>query len=234
MNGAAMLALQEIDTALDAIGHRRPRLPEVATHAAAAAALADLRRQQAAVQARVDAARAAIEAAEQAAHELTAKRDRLDAQLKTVIAPREAEALMNQIATINTQRSELDEQELTAMDDQTVAEEALVALAEAEPAVATALAEAEAALAAAGAGLDAEAAALEARKVEALAALTEADVRAYEHARHQHGGVGVARLDGHRCSGCHLDLSPAEMDVVKATPAGEPAECPQCARFLVR
>lgn len=186
------------------------------------------------MQARVEAARAAIEAAERTAHELTAKRDRLDAQLKTVIAPREAEALMNQIATINAQRGELDEQELVAMEDQGAAEDELAALAEAEPTLVAALAEADAALAATNAELDGEVAALDARKAEARALLGEADLRAYEHARHQHGGVGVARLDGHRCTGCHLDLSPAEMDIVKATPAGEPAECPQCARFLVR
>jgi uncharacterized protein len=47
-------------------------------------------------------------------------------------------------------------------------------------------------------------------------------------------GVAVARLVGHRCDGCHLDLSPGEVDIVKDAPADELAECPQCNRLLVR
>ena len=116
MNAAALLALQEIDSALDAISHRRPRLPEVAAHAQAVAALKELQTQMAAAQQRIDTAQASIDAAEHAAGDLTKKRTRLEAQLKTVIAPREAEALMHEIELINTQRGELDDQELAAME----------------------------------------------------------------------------------------------------------------------
>jgi len=234
MNGAAMLALQEIDSALDAIGHRRPRLPELAAHQAAAASLQAAQRQHAAVVQRIEAAQAAIEAAEAAAHDLTTRRTRLEAQLKTVIAPREAEALMNQIAGLNAQRSDLDDQELAALDQQGEAEAELAALATQEPALVAAAEEAAAALAATNAALDEEAASLRARREAAAATLSAADHAAYDHARKQHGGVAVAHLEGHRCTGCHLDLSPAEMDTVKAVPVGDAAECPQCARFLVR
>ncbi len=39
MNAATLIALQEIDSALDAIANKRPRLPEVAAHQSATAAL---------------------------------------------------------------------------------------------------------------------------------------------------------------------------------------------------
>jgi predicted nucleic acid-binding Zn-ribbon protein len=45
--------------------------------------------------------------------------------------------------------------------------------------------------------------------------------------------VAVARLEGTRCGGCHLDLSTSELDAVKAVGAGEFADCPQCGRLLV-
>jgi predicted nucleic acid-binding Zn-ribbon protein len=45
--------------------------------------------------------------------------------------------------------------------------------------------------------------------------------------------VAVAKLDGSRCSGCHLDLSRSELDAVKHVGAGEFADCPQCGRLLV-
>jgi hypothetical protein len=92
----------------------------------------------------------------------------------------------------------------------------------------------EAELARAVAELDAEAADLHDRRPVAVAELTTEEVGAYDRARQHFDGVAVARLDGHRCHGCHLDLSPAEMDVVKGTPAGQLPECPQCGRYLVR
>lgn len=235
MNAAALIALQEIDSALDLNANRRPRLPEVAAHAQAVAALKELQAQMAAAQQRIDTAQTAIEGAEHAAAELTTKRTRLEAQLKTVIAPREAEALMHQIQTINGQRSELDDQELAALEEQAAGDETLTELQAAAPAAESAVTAAAAALATATAELDAEAAALAARRIDAVAAMTPAEVALFERVRRQFGGVGVARLEhGHHCSGCHMDLSPAEMDVVKAVPAGEVAECPQCGRLMVR
>jgi uncharacterized protein len=234
MNAAALLALQDIDTALTAIGNRRPRLPEVAAHHSAAAALVSHQQLMATQQARIDAAQASIESAEHAAADITTKRTRLEAQLKTVIAPREAEALMHQIATLNEQRGALDDQELAALDEQAEADTQLTALAQTLPQLQEALDAAEAALAHATAELDAEAADLHERRPAAASQLTEAELAAFERAKQHFAGVAIARLDGHRCHGCHLDLSPAEMDQVKGTPADSVPECPQCGRYLVR
>ncbi len=77
MNPSAFLALQDLDTTLDVITHKRPRVPEVVAHQQASAALAKVRAGLAAAQQRIDAAQAAIEAAEHSAGELTKKRTRL-------------------------------------------------------------------------------------------------------------------------------------------------------------
>lgn len=234
MNATALLALQDIDSALVAVANRRPRLPELAAHRAATAAVAAHQAAMAATQARIDAAQQAIEAAEHAATDITTKRTRLEAQLKTVIAPREAEALMHQIATLNEQRGELDDQELAALDEQAEAETELAAQADALPTLEAAAAATAHDLAAVTAVLDAEEADLRARRPEFAATLTDAETAAYERAKAHFDGVAIARLEGHRCQGCHLDLSAAEMDQVKATPEGAVPECPQCGRYLVR
>jgi uncharacterized protein len=234
MDAAALLALQDIDSALTVISNKRPRLPQLVAHKAALAALADHRAKMAAAQARIDAAQHAIEASEKAAADLTTKRTRLEAQLKTVIAPREAEALMHQIATLNAQRGELDDAELTALEEQGEADGELAALAEALPTLEAAAAEHEAVLALAVAALDAEEADLRGRRPTVAGALSGDEMAAYDRARQHFEGVAITRLEGHRCQGCHLDLSPAEMDAVKAVPAGSLPECPQCGRFLVR
>ena len=234
MNAAALLALQDIDTALDAITHKRPRLPEGVAHQEALAAQAALQARAAAAQQRIDAAQAAIEADEHAAADLTTKRTRLEAQLKTVIAPREAEALMHQIATINGQRSELDDAELAALDEQAEGEAALAEVAAETPAVTAAVETTKAALDAVLAELAAEEVALKVSRAETVASMPADHVATYERVRTQFHGVGVTRLVGTHCSGCHMDLSPAELDLVKAVPAGEQAECPQCGRIMIR
>ena len=234
MDAAALLSLQEIDSALTVIANRRPRLPELGDHRAALAALADRRSHMAGAQQRIDAAIVGIEAAEHAAGDLTTKRTRLEGQLKTIIAPREAEALMSQIATLNAHRSDLDDQELVALDEQGEGEAQLAALAVGLPELEAAAAATEAALRLVTAELDTEEASLRERRPAVAAVLSAAELAAYDRARQHFDGVAITRLEGHRCQGCHLDLSPAEMDQVKAVPEGSLPECPQCGRFLVR
>jgi predicted nucleic acid-binding Zn-ribbon protein len=234
MNSAALLALQEIDSALTVIDNKRPRLPEVAAHRAASDALAAHQERMADAQRRIDEATAAIETTEHASADLVTKRTRLEGQLKTIIAPREAEALMHQIDTINGQRSDLDDQELVSLDLQAQAEAELAELSSALPALAESAALADEQLRVATEALDAEAADLHVRRPDAAAALTEEELAAYERARKHFNGVAITHLEGTHCHGCHLDLSPAELDEVKATPVGQLPECPQCGRYLVR
>jgi hypothetical protein len=234
MNSSAFLALQDLDTTLDVITHKRPRLPEVIARDGAAAALAQLRAQIATAQQRIDTAQAAIEAAEQSAATLTTKRTRLEAQLKTVIAPREAEALLHEIELINAQRGLLDDQELEALEEQGEGETTIAALSADLPATEAALAAAQAELDAVHSALDAEVADLRRQRDETVQGLGADSTALYERVRKQFGGVAVARLEGSHCSGCHMDLSPRELDIVKAVPADTLAECPQCGRIMVR
>lgn len=234
MNGPALLALQHIDSALEHVEHRRKRLPELAAHTAATAALTAIERTIAGLEARIVAAEASIEHAEQESAQLTAKRTRLEAQLKTVIAPREAEALMHEIEILTARRSELDDAELAALDDAAGAEdERRAALAERD-AQASLVDDTASALASANAGLDAERDELSIARPSAMHDLTHDELATYERMRTQYHGVAVAQLVGATCQGCHLDLSRGELDVLRALPEGEPGECPQCNRLLVR
>jgi uncharacterized protein len=225
LNGPALLQLQELDSHLEQLVHRRGRLAELAARDAAAAQLAAHRAAMAADRQRADAAQATIEQCEHDGDDITKKRTRLEQQLKTVIAPREAEALMHEIATLTAKRDELDEAELVAMEE----------LAAAEDAVATRDADTEAHVAAlTTAVLDAEQRDTEASRTAAATALDAADLATYDRMRAQFKGIAIARLVGAQCMGCHLDLSRAELDAVKQFPADEVPECPQCGRLLVR
>lgn len=234
MNGDAFVELQRLDSALEQIGHRRARLAELTARDAAAAALAEQRGRLAAAQQRATAAEATIDQAERDAAALTVKRTRLEAQLKTIIAPREAEALMHEIATLNAGRGELDDVELQALDLQADAEAAAARITEQLPVAVESLAVAQSALDAASAELDEERDGYVAARHAAAEQLPAADIAVYEQARTHFHGVAIAKLEGSRCGACHLDISRGEIDAIRALPPGELGECPQCGRFLVR
>jgi predicted nucleic acid-binding Zn-ribbon protein len=89
-------------------------------------------------------------------------------------------------------------------------------------------------LAEAETGIDAELAALEDRRAPLAAAVGDALLARYEKLRTRLKGVGVAKLTGNKCEGCHLTLPAAEAEAVRRQAREERiAECPECDRLLV-
>lgn len=231
--GVCLLELQDADTAIDQVGHRRRNLPERARLDALIEERREVDRRRVALTAERDSAAVEIAECETETAAIDDHKARLAAQLRTVIAPREAEALQHEIATLEERRSGLDDRALTAMDTQGAAEAALAALDAGEGERAAELAAAEEALRSVEGDLDAEVAALETRRDAARAALPAEVASRYDPLRAKLG-VAAARLVGSRCEGCHLDMSAAELDAVRRAPSGAIPECPQCGRLLVR
>ncbi|MEK7425171.1 MAG: hypothetical protein AAB131_15175 [Actinomycetota bacterium] len=229
----ALLALQILDSELDQIAGRRKRLSE---HAALQAELDALARWTAAGDAQrlsLDAALESIEANEAAGKQLDVKQARLEAQLKTVIAPREAEALMHEIDGVKAKHSALDDVELAAMEQQAIAEAALAELTAAEPAIAGQVAAARAALDEVLAQIAEEEHEVRGRRDAADHALVDSDRAVYASTRKRFGAVGFCAVDRRSCTGCHVDLSQVEFEQVVADSKTSLAECPHCARTLV-
>ena len=232
-DGPALLALQLHDSFLEQIGARRKRLPELVPMQVARSEHDTWRAQRDAQVALIEIAVASIEASEVAGAELDTKQARLEAQLKTIIAPREAEALMHEIDALKAKHSALDDVELAAMEQQAAADDVLATLAAAEPAIAARLADAQATLDAALGALAAEEADVRATREAAHDALSDADRTVYADARRRHGSVGFCTLERHACTGCHVDLSQVEYEQVVAESKVGLAECPHCGRSLV-
>jgi predicted nucleic acid-binding Zn-ribbon protein len=228
-----LLELQTIDTAALQLKRRRLDLPELSAARQARSDLLEWERNTSELAQRLAELEASIQQAESESAHIDKDRRRLDGQLRTVIAPREAEALQTEISTLNLRRGLLDERELEALEEQSVVDDKMVMLAEVEASRRETLDLAEAQLAAAEADLDAEVADLDERRQALRAELDEQLLSQYDRLS-EHLGVAVARLVGHRCEGCHLELSPAELDTVKAALGEGFAECPQCTRLLVR
>jgi len=234
VNGEALWELQQVDIALHQLQRRLTKLPEAETFAAAEQRLAEHHAAIATSGKELTDAEAVIDTIEHESEALTSKRNRLEQQLKIVTEVRQADALNHEIETINAHRDELDDRELEAMEQQANAEQRLRELAADEDAVVAMRESAAADLAVAkGAGADEEAE-LTAKYAAARAMLSSEEVALYDAQRARHGGIGIAKLVGVKCDGCHLDLSRAEVDAFKALPPDELVDCPQCGRVLVR
>lgn len=229
-----VLALQALDTSADQLRHQLDRLPERAARSAADDAVRALLAEQASLTARTERLDAEVAQAERDSAAIDAHVERLNKQLKTVISPREAEALQNELATLAGRRSDLDDIELAALDTLGEIESAEAELAANEPGLRHAATAAADAQTAAEADIAAQLDELASRRAAAIADVPDALLAAYETRRSQFGGIAIARLQGSACGGCHLDLSRSELEALKAHPDDEPAHCPNCDRWLVR
>ncbi|MFM9112548.1 MAG: zinc ribbon domain-containing protein [Actinomycetota bacterium] len=158
---------------------------------------------------------------------------RLEAQLKTVIAPREAEALQHEISERRAERGSGDERELSAMD---ALEDLGVQIAEMSGRVdSLSIARDEAMRAYAIARRDAEEriAQLAQRRSAQSLVVPAALLDVYERKRKQRPDGAVATLHGPTCGACHLDLSTTEIAALRSLGENEHPECPHCGCFIV-
>jgi predicted nucleic acid-binding Zn-ribbon protein len=229
-----VLAVQVVDSALGQLPHRSDRLDERAITKRLAAAIATTMATIEAASARIAEAEARIAELEAAGTARATKKARLEQQLKTIISPRQAEALMSEIATLDHDRSVADDEELELLDaverSEATSTEAQGELDQLRAEAAVATAELEAAEAV----LAAERADLVERRAALTAEIPGATLERYERMRKSFGGVAISRLHGDRCGACHLDQSRAALEALRHAPDDAETECEQCGRLLVR
>jgi predicted nucleic acid-binding Zn-ribbon protein len=230
----ALLAVQELDTRADQLRHRRGALPERAARDAVAARLTGLQGQHR----EVEAARAVL-AGEQEQLEATVaagerKRASLEAKSRTTFVPRDAQAIADELNGIAARQADTEDHILELMEQVEPLDEQLAALAVQAEEAGRELVTAAAALQAAEVTVDAELAQTVAERAAAAAEVPPTLLQQYEKQRVRLGGVAVARLEGARCLGCHLELPRAEVEEIRHQPADALVTCPQCQRILVR
>jgi len=227
-----ILELQAADTMADQLKHRRDHLPEREQLQSAKNALVRWNEARMVTRRQVEEFGATIEQAEADSKDIDRHLERLAAQMKTVIAPREAEALQHEIATLHQRRSELDDVELAALEEQARLDDELsVMLAQEESLTAVYIA-ADKETNEAETDIDGELARIVSRLETLRAAVDKKWLKKYDRLREQHM-VAAATLSGSRCDGCHLDLSAAEIDTLREEAAqGGLSDCPQCGRLL--
>ena len=110
-----LMVIQGLDTDLVRINHRLGHLPEADEVRRVEAELANVTVRLAQVETELKNAGNAVAANETGVGDIRRQTERLSAQLRTVIAPREAEALQHEIEVLRVRASDLDEASLVEM-----------------------------------------------------------------------------------------------------------------------
>jgi uncharacterized protein len=230
-----LLAVQDLDTHINQLQHRRAALAERTGLTATEAELASLVAERATALAGRQALVAAQKDLEAQIATLTERRQGIEKRMyaATGSSTRDLQAMDEEVHHLADKQSELETEELEAMVAQEPWDATLTELAQKMAPLEARLVELQAEVAAGQVEIDAELATATTARVTEAAELPAALADRYEKLRTRMKGVGAARLIGHRCDGCHLELSPVEADHIRALPDDTIATCDQCGRILV-
>lgn len=230
-----LLVVQDHDRRVDGLRHERDSLPE----------FEELTRLDEAAKA-VDAEAADVT---EARHELARNQKRLedevvliedrvkdeDAKLYggEVTGVKDLQALQDEIAGLKTRQGLVEDQILDVMEQAEPLDAELAVFDQRKAAIAADREKVEAAIVEAQARIDNDLDTELAARVLAVDEIPAALLDEYERIRRP-GQLGVARLVGSTCQGCHLDLPAVEVDRLKKLPPDELVHCEECGCILVR
>ena len=232
----ALAALQELDREVLQLRHRRGNLPEASelkelldADAAAARSAAEVEAGRLVLAERQSELETAITRQTKRFHDLERQM-----QAATNAAPRDLEAMDHELHQVLEHRSHLEDDEIALMEEMEPLEQALEAFHQAHLGRENQMA----ALRVVGSALVAEIdATLEERRLarEGLVGeIPEALLAQYEAIKVKVGPIGAARLIGHRCDGCSLDLPAVEVDRISKLGVESVVTCENCGRILLR
>jgi len=231
-----LLEVQDHDTAIDQLRHRREHLPERAQLRAVESRLSVLDQRTKQVRTQRDELGSRQAALEQQIDASKARRSELERRMFAgqVTAPRELQAMDEEVKHLARHISELEDREIEIMEalepidaQLQMAETERVSLEEQAVQLRDTIGISEA-------SLDAELSTQVAVRDEVAAGLPPDLVARYEQLRKRLGGTGAARLVQGSCSGCHLTLPAMEVDRIRKAPPGAIITSDQCGRILVR
>lgn len=234
----ALLIVQELDTTLDQLDHRKAGLPERAALAEAQRRLDAIARRSADAQVtRDDLGRQSKRIEDEVAlldEKIAQEEDKLYKSGMT--SAKDAQMLQDEIASLRRHKVDLEDQIIELMEQTEPVDGELASLNTDRESVEREMAELRTALEADESEIDGEIDEVSGRRAEEAAQVDAALLDEYATLRSQMDGVGVASFSGGRCHGCPLNLlHPAvETDRINHEPADAVIHCDECSRILVR
>jgi uncharacterized protein len=230
-----LLAIQEHDTTLDRLRHRRETLPERAELEARFANARTLTARRTEVQRQRDAVYAEERRYDDEARTVEQHAADVDKKLYsgTTSSPRELQAMQADVEMLRRQLSELEDHELEVMEQREALDADLEQLDRDIAVTASEMEALSATIARAEAEIDAEVASEEQARAGLAATVADALLRDYERRRAQNRGAGAARLVGNTCQACHLTIPSTEAERIRRSAGAETDYCDNCGAILV-
>jgi hypothetical protein len=231
-----LLAVQEHDTHVDQLIHRKAHLPSRDELAQVMGSLSALETNVGEVEGR---RRDLAKSQQRLEDEIASLGEKAAQHDKTLYSgsignPRELQALQDEIAALKRRISQLEDQELELMEQIEPLDAELADAARQRSELDDRASSLRAQTAEEELAIDAELGEVRAER-DGLAGTVDPDLLArYEELRPQSGGIAIARLVHGSCGGCHLHLSAVEIDRIKKLPPEAPAHCEECGRLLAR
>jgi predicted nucleic acid-binding Zn-ribbon protein len=231
-----LLEVQDHDTAVDQLRHRRASLPEQAQLVGVEARLAALEARAAELQTGRDELGVRQGALEEQIEASRHRQTELERRMYggQVSAARDLQAMDEEVKHLKRHISELEDREIEIMEELEPIDGELGGADRDRAALRDDRDRLRRAIADAVHRIDADVAAQSEARVTAAAAVPADLLARYERLRSILSGTGAARLVGGSCSGCHLSLPAMEVDRIRKAPPDEVITCDQCGRILVR
>ncbi len=231
-----LLTLQEIDTAIRLLEHRRANLPEQQALDAEVDLADRVKRELAEARLRADRLRADAKRHEDQIATLDVRRKADENRMYSgaIQSERELDALRHELEGMRNRKGDLEDSLLEIMEQQEEVGSLLDTLDERAAEIGTRVQELALVRDTAAGDIDAELAQQRERRVAAVASVPERLHRPYDELRTRKGGTAVAALAGRRCTGCQLVLTATELEELEELQNRGLSACAQCGRWLVR
>ncbi|HVM13152.1 MAG TPA: C4-type zinc ribbon domain-containing protein [Egibacteraceae bacterium] len=230
-----LLALQQADTAIRQLRHRRANLPEQQAVDENAEMLSRISMEYADSRERLEQLARSQKRYEDDIAVVESRRKSEEGRMYSglITSEKEVQALRSEISSLRARKNDLEDALLEVMEEAEDLESMVLTLKERHAELTDRVAELEEARDVAARDIDAELAERQ-RERQAIAAEVPAEAAEYyEELRERKEGVAVAALVGRTCQGCRLALTAVEFEEVHERSQRGLARCEQCGRILV-
>ena len=231
-----LLDLQECDTHLDQIAHRRANLSEAVRLREAESQLARVKMLIVAGETEVSDRERDVRKMENDVEQvrMRARKDQEMLDGGSITNSKQLEELQHEVTSLKRRQEALEDDELALLEGLEDARKSLATHLEERARLDVELNDARDDLARVEKALDAEHATVTQQRADIAKEIPDDLLRAYDKIRVDNGGVGAALLQHGRCGGCRLQITANELARIKAAPSNEVLRCEECRRIMVR
>lgn len=230
-----LLSLQEIDTQIRRLEHRRANLPEQKALDEHGATLQSIVADYASNKEELEVAERRQKRLEEEIATIESRRKSEEGRMYSglITSEKEVGALRQEISTLKGRKSELEEDLLEVMERVEELTGMVETLNGRQEELSGEIEDLTKARDTAATEIDSELSERRAERAQVVAGVDAELLELYEGLQERKSGVAIAELEGRTCSGCRIELTAVELEEVKEGAAQGMERCAQCGRLLV-